>query len=149
MAMLIVDQTHQIVFHDIRHSQVHILVHRQIERVTGLVGIHDMAVVLQAYRVVNSIVERQIDIVGIIAENLTQVSAQGTGQLYICLCRQLRLNLGGHIGHQLQFVIYISLCTAITQVLVNDRATREDDRDSHPNKCSDYAPTLHITGQSH
>ena len=122
MAMLIIGQPHQFVVHDIRHRQMHIVVHRQIQRVTGLVGIHDMTVVLQTYGVVDCIVERQIDIMGIIAEYLTQMGTQGSSQLEISLCRQLRLNLGGHIGHQLQFVVHLSLCAAVALILVNHRA---------------------------
>ena len=47
MAVLIVLQCHQIIVENIRCGQMHILAHRQVQFITGLVRIHEMLVMLQ------------------------------------------------------------------------------------------------------
>ena len=44
---LVVRQIHQLVVHKVGSGQMHVFTLRQVQRVRGLVGIHDVLVVLQ------------------------------------------------------------------------------------------------------
>ena len=105
---------------------MHILTHWQIERIALLVGIHDMLVVLQSRHGTLCIVERQIHVVGIVGKDTAEVLLQGMCQANLQLGRQLRLDFGGHIGHQTQLVVHLQLLAvvAVRQIVINDGASR-------------------------
>ena len=99
---------------------MHILSFGQVQGIAGLIGVHDMLVVLQTQRVANGIVERQVDIVGKIGEDAGEMGTQRMSQTQLRLSGQLRLYLGGHISHQAQLIVQLVVVTAHRQVVVND-----------------------------
>ena len=69
---LVVHQIHQIIVHKIGSGQMHVFTHRQVQRIAGLVGVHDVLVVLQAQRISMRVVERQVHVMGVVGKDVTQ-----------------------------------------------------------------------------
>ena len=69
---VIVHQVHQIVVHKVGSGQMHVFTLRQVQRIAGLVGVHDVLVVLQAQRISLCVVERQVHVVGVVGKDATQ-----------------------------------------------------------------------------
>ena len=69
---IVVHQVHQIVVHKVGSGQMHVFTHRQVQRIAGLVGVHDVFVVLQAQRISMRVVERQVHIVGVVGKDIAQ-----------------------------------------------------------------------------
>ena len=104
---------------------MHIVAHRQVQLIAGLIGVHDMLVMLQTGRVALRIVEREVDIVGIVGEDIVEVILQGLGQLDVRLRGQLGLQLCGHVRHQRQLIVHLRLLRglhAVAEVFVDYRA---------------------------
>ena len=141
MTEVVVRERHQLVVKDIGRGQMHILTHGQVEGITGLIGIHDVLIVLQADRVSLGIVEREVDVVGEVGKHIAQIVAQSLCNLQIGQRGELGFNLGGHVSDQLQVVINFSLLTAVTLVLVNHRAPYEDSHESCPRQDISYDTT--------
>ena len=75
---IVIYHTYQIIIHHVRCCQMHILAHRQVQRIAGLIGIHDVLVFLQHRGVTLCIVEREVDIVGEVREDI----AEGVTQIF-------------------------------------------------------------------
>ena len=98
--MLIAHKINLSIVQQIGGGQMHILTHRQIQRVSGLVRVHNVLIMLQTNRITHSIIEREIHIVGKISEDTGKKTTEVIGQRLLGLGGQLGLNLGLHIGHQ-------------------------------------------------
>ena len=143
VTVVIVLQRHQFIVDDVGRGQVHILAHGQVQGVTGLVGIHDMLVVLQTGRVALRVVERQIDIVGEVGEDIAQLGTQRLGDVQVGLRGELRLQLGGHVRHQAQLIVHLRLLDAVAQVLVDHRTTHRRQQGEQQAIC------LHVSVHQH
>ena len=114
---------------------MHILSHRQVQRIAGLISIHDMLIMLQTGRVTLCVVEREVDIVGIVGEDIIEVILQGVGQLDIRFRIQLGPQLSGHVRHERQLIVELRLLRrlhAVAQILIDHRTAWQDDRHGHP-----------------
>ena len=119
---IVVDHTYQIIIHHVRSSQMHIMTHRQVQRITGLIGIHDVLIFLQHRGVTLCIVEREIDVVGEVREDIAEGVTKTVGQFQIGLSGQLRTQLCGHVRHQAQLIVELRLLHAVALVLIDHRA---------------------------
>lgn len=76
VAVFVGDEVDHDILHQVGGSQMHVLAHGQIERVTCLVGIHHVLVVLQPNEITLSVVEGEVDVVGKIGEDGGKILAQ-------------------------------------------------------------------------
>jgi len=88
------------------------------------IRIHDMFVLLQQNGVALRIIERQIHVVGIVGEDISEMHLQGAGKLDIRLRGQLGRQLCGQVRHQLQLIVHLRLWSfliAVAQIIINHR----------------------------
>ena len=123
--------------------QMHIITVRDIECITHLVGIHLVLFMMQTGEIALSVVEREVQVMGIVRENRRKISPQRLQQPGISLLIQLFLEFDRQVGHQMQFVIQFQCLITVAQVFINRRAAREYDRHNHPKDDADYA--LHLS----
>ena len=76
---------------------------------------------MQAHGVVNGVIEREVDIVGIVRENVLQVLAQRIGQFILGRIIQLGFYLGSDIGHKRQLILDFRVADTVALVLVDHR----------------------------
>ena len=69
MTALIANQFDEWIVNNIGNGQMHVLSFGQVEGIAGLIGVHDMLVVLQSERVALRIVEREVDVVCEVGED--------------------------------------------------------------------------------
>ena len=84
-----------------------------------------LLVVLQPEGVAFRIIEGEVDIMGKVGEYIFQMRAQGISQQQLGLSGQLCLKLCGDVRYQAQLIGQLCLCPAITQVVVDGRASRQ------------------------
>lgn len=119
------------VIQDVCRCQVHILSHRQVQLVAGLVGIHDVLVVLKTGRIALSVVEREVYIVGKVGKHVREVGSQSLGNVQVGLGGKLGFQLSGHVGNQSELVLHLSLLTAIAQIIVDSRTSHQRNRQNN------------------
>ena len=107
----------RIVF-QIGQAQMQIPVHRNMKGITGLVGVHDMALMMQAFLRSLHIVEGEVHIVGTVCKDLFQVGLQRRCHSNFCLQTELRFQLRGDIGRQPELVIHRQVPVTVRHILV-------------------------------
>ena len=100
------------------------MAHGQIQGIAGLVGVHEVLVVLNTGIVALRIIERQIYIVGKVGEDIVKMFLQGVGKPEIRLRGQLGRELCRHVSHQPQLIVQLRLLlrlnvNAVAQILVD------------------------------
>ena len=108
---------------DIGHRQVTVLTTRHADGVTHLVGIHLVLFVVQTGEVALSVVEREIQVAGIVSEHRSCIILQGLDEVGIGPAVELVLEFDGQIGHQMQVVMQhqvLKVLTTVAQVIVDD-----------------------------
>ena len=78
-----------------------------------------MQVVVQAHRIIDSIVEGEVDIMGIVREDVLQVLTQFITQFLFGRIIQLGRYLSGNVGDKRQLVLNFRLADAVALVLVD------------------------------
>ena len=102
--------------HDVGQCQVAVVFGRQLQVVGGLSGIHDVGVV-EAAVVVD--VERQVYVVGKLAEDALQRVLQQVGHGRLEAAAQHGLHLCGEVGVQCHLVPHKEVCLAVAPIVVN------------------------------
>ena len=107
----------------VSHSHVHILADGNVKGVAGLVCVHDVGLVVKNNGVFLYVVERKVNIVGIVGENAAQMLFEGccSGREFN-LGRELGLQFRGHVGNQAKLVVQMVIGFAIAHILVNKAA---------------------------
>ena len=117
------------------------MAHGQIQGIAGLVGVHEVLVVLNTGIVTLRIIERQIYIVGKVGEDIVKMFLQGVGKPEIRLRGQLGRELCRHVSHQPQLIVQLRLLlrlnvNAVAQILVDHRTPGNRCQQCHaPNIC--------------
>ena len=97
----------------------------QVDGVTHLVGIHLVLLVMQTGKVALGVVEREVQIAGIVSEHRSSIILQGFDKIGICPSVELLLEFDGQVGHQMQVIVQLQVFAAIAQVIVDNRAGGE------------------------
>ena len=77
--MIVLDQFYDMVLGNVSHCQVQVFTHGQREVVGGLVGIDDVNTVFQSFLGRFGIVEREVHVVGEVAEDILKMCFESTG----------------------------------------------------------------------
>ena len=109
-----------------------ILTTRQIDGVTHLVGIHLVLLMVQTGEIALDVVEREVQVAGIVGKDRSGIILQGLDEVGIGPAVELLLEFDGQVGHQMQVVVQLQVFTAVAQVVVDDRAGGEADCKGRP-----------------
>ena len=131
---------------DIGDGRVHILAERHEEGVAHLIGVHLMTFVMQKGTVALHVVEREVDVTGIVGEDGIQIIPQGLQEVGVIFPVELLLEFDRQVGDQMQVVVQRHLLITVAQILIDHRAAREENHHCQPEGNSDYAFQYHIRG---
>ena len=112
----------------IGRRRMHIGAIGQVKGITHLVGIHLVLFIMQKDRVALHIIEREVQVVGIVSEDGSKITPQGLHEVGISLSVELFLEFDGLVGNQMQVVVQRQCLIAVAHVLIDDRAAGEHDR---------------------
>ena len=142
MTVIVTLERHLLIVSHVGQGQVHIVALRQLDGVTLLTGIHHVLFVVKPRRVARRVIEREVDVVGVVRKYATQMTAQGRGHTRIDISAEFGCQFNGHIGDQPDLVVHCDLLAAVALILVDQRATRQDSPQGHPNSPTQYVPIL-------
>ena len=126
MATFSILHFNHLVVQNIGQRRVHIMMNGDVQRIAGLVGVHDVLFVVQTQGVSHYVVEREVHVMGIIGKNVLEVFPDGKccGQFQLGTDGGLRLggNFRAYVGDQREGIIQVVLGSAITHILIHQAA---------------------------